>query len=386
MTVRVRKLGYLRRLGAVVALALASLSAVQDADAQVGHDWPMFRGTPTQEGISKTRLSDALQVRWKFELEEAVTATAAIVGGVVYVAAEDGYVYALKLADGSLIWKYQAGEIIKAPPTVLDGVLYVGNDEGVMHAIDAKSGRRKWTFATDGEIISGVNYQGDRLVFGSYDGAVYCLSKINGTLLWRFETEGRVHSTPAVADGHVLVAGCDEYLRVLRLSDGKEVSKASMNSVTGASPAIVASRAIIGTYDAHVYGIEWKSGQIAWEFHDTEREFPIMSSVAVADGAVYFGGRDKRIRALDAETGKQRWVFVTKGRIDSSPVVVGRRLFVGSTDGILYALETKSGKVVWSFDSGAPFSASPAVADGALVIGNEDGVVYCFSARTKTGR
>ena len=93
---------------------------------------------------------------------------------------------------------------------------------------------------------------------------------------------------------------------------------------------------------------------------------------------VVIRGRDKRLRALDPLTGRQQWVFVTKGRVDSSPVVVDERVFAGSADGCLYALELATGKELWRYETGGAISASPAVGERCLVIGTEDGVIYCW--------
>ena len=263
---------------------------------------------------------------------------------------------------------------------VIDGTVYVGDDDGVLHAVDARTGKGQWTFQTDDQIISSVNHAADRLLFGSYDGFVYCVSRKSGKLLWKFETQGRVHGTPGIADGHVIAAGCDEFIHVLRLDDGRPVTKISMSSVSGASTATRGNSAYVGTYGGTMLGIDWKTSRVVWSFADADREFPIMSSAAVTDSRVIVGGRDKRVRSLDRKTGKQQWVFVTKGRVDSSPVVVGDRVFFGSSDGNLYALDMETGKETWRFEAGGPISASPAVADGRLVIGNEDGMIYCFGA------
>ena len=222
---------------------------------------------------------------------------------------------------------------------------------------------------------------GDKVVFGSYDAFAYCLSTSNGSLLWKFETAGRVHASPAVADDTVIVAGCDEYIHLLKLTDGTETAKVPMGSVTGASPAILADKVFVGTYGQDVLSVDWKAGKIVWRFRDEDRQFPILASAAVTDKILVVGGRDKRLRGFDPATGKVLWTFAARGKIDSSPVIVGDRVFVGSTDGHLYAVRPSDGLESWRFESGAPISASPAIVNGALVIGNEDGVIYCLGAR-----
>ena len=77
-------------------------------------------------------------------------------------------------------------------------------------------------------------------------------------------------------------------------------------------------------------------------------------------------------------TGKQRWSFTTRARVESSPAIAGTRVIVGSSDGKLYVLDLASGKKLWEFDAAAPFPASPAVAGGRVIIGDGDGRLYAF--------
>ncbi len=67
-----------------------------------------------------------------------------------------------------------------------------------------------------------------------------------------------------------------------------------------------------------------------------------------AGGLVLFGGStDGKVYALDAETGKERWVFYTNAPVRFAPAVWKDKVFVGSDDGYLYCLELKTGDLLW---------------------------------------
>jgi outer membrane protein assembly factor BamB len=93
------------------------------------------------------------------------------------------------------------------------------------------------------------------------------------------------------------------------------------------------------------------------------------------------GGRDRLVHALDPETGKVRWTFGTRGKVDSSPVIAADRVYVASASGEIFALGLESGEVMWSFDTGSPILASPSIAAGRLLIGTVDGQLYCFGTK-----
>lgn len=366
----------------IVAGFALSLAVVRSSVAQSAADWPMFRGDPQLTGVARSPLPDKPALLWTFETPEPIESTAAIVEDTVYVGSDDGKLYALDLATGKQKWAYATDEVaFRSSPTVADGRVFAGDEDGVMHALDAKTGKQIWSFETDAEIISSVQVVDGKAVFGSYDGHLYALAVDDGKLAWKVQAEDRIHGTPCVLNGFAIITGCDGVLRRVRITDGEQVETIPIDSYTGASAAAHGDRVYFGTFDNQVLGVDLKAQKILWRYEDKDHEFPFLSSAAIGDDLIYIGGRDKFLHALEPDTGKARWTFRTKGRIDGSPVLVGSRVFVGSGDGNLYALDAATGKQLWVYEIGEAVYASPAVGRGRLVIGAEDGVVYCFGEK-----
>jgi outer membrane protein assembly factor BamB len=197
-------------------------------------------------------------------------------------------------------------------------------------------------------------------------------------LIWKFTTDGPVHGTPSIAGGRVYISGCDETFRAIDADTGKQLFSLPLGSYTGASVAIHDSNAYVGTFGNEVLSIDLEKHSLRWSYMHPSRNFPFYSSAAIKDTFVVLGGRDKIVHCLDSASGREIWSFMTRSRVESSPLITGNRVFVGSNDGLLYELDLESGKKVWDFLAGAPLSASPAAAQGSLVIGSQDGVLYCF--------
>jgi outer membrane protein assembly factor BamB len=356
----------------------SSAPASAPTSAPTRPEWTMFRGNAQNTGIAGGTLPEKLAIRWKREIGDGTSSTAAIAGGVAYVGTDGGKLLALDLKTGEPKWEYKSADAIESSPSVVAGLVVFGDEVGNLHACDAATGVERWSFKAKDRIISSANYAGDRLVFGSYDSHVYCLRIADGQPLWSYGADERVHGTPAIAGEYVLAAACDGNLHVVNLSDGTPVRKVPLGSVSGSAAAVGGTRVYLGCYGNQVIAIDWQAGRMLWQFEDKDHGFPFLSSAAVTDGFVVIGGRDKHVRAFDPGTGRQRWEFATKGRVDSSPVVVGERAFFGSADGNLYVVDLATGKELWRFTAGGAISASPAVGEGCLVIGTEDGVVYCF--------
>lgn len=349
-------------------------------------DWPVFRGNPHQTGVAgatqpvPAELPDKLDVLWTFRAKEAIEGTPAIVGGVVYLGALDEQLYALDLKTGKEKWHYKAGPV-KVPVSVLAGRVYAGNLDGVFHCVDAANGQKVWTFDAGAEVTSGASFTKGRVLFGCNDESLYCLSD-KGEKLWTFRVQGGpVLATPAIAEGHTFVAGCDATLHVLDAATGKELKSVELGGQIGATAAVVGEHLYVGTMTNQVLGIDWKAGKIAWTFEAPRLQQPFYSSPAVTDKLVIVGGRDKRVWALDRKTGKDVWSFATGGRVDSSPVIVGDRVYVGSLDKHLYVLDVAAGKQLAKIALDGAVIGSPAVADSRLLIGTEKGTLYCFGAK-----
>ena len=363
----------------LAVLTVVGIAAATSDDRAPVEAWPHFRGTAHLTGVSASAPPAQLKELWSFEAGDAIESSPAIADGSVYVGVASGELVSLRLDTGAVRWRYKVNVGVgESSPAVAGDRVFIGDLSGVLHAVTVADGRAAWTAKTSGEIKSSPIVVGDRVLIGSYDGSLYAFSTANGAVLWTLKTENYVHGTPAVVDGIAYFAGCDETFHAVRVADGREVFTAPIGSYVGASIALDGERAYFGTFDNEVLGFDLKSRKVVWRYSDPQRHFPFYSSAALSDGMVILGGRDKQVHAIDALTGKRRWAFAARARIDSSPAIAAGRVYVGSGDGRLYVLDLKTGAKVFEFDLAGPVSASPALASGRVVVGSQDGRVVCL--------
>ncbi|HND56634.1 MAG TPA: PQQ-like beta-propeller repeat protein, partial [Pirellulaceae bacterium] len=201
------------------------------------------------------------------------------------------------------------------------------------------------------------------------------------TLKWKFAIADQIRCSPTIVENRAFVAGCDSKLHIIDLDSGKETATVEIQSPTGVTPAVLGDRVYFGTESATFFGIDWRKAEVVWSYQPDKGSQPFRSSPAVTKECIIFGGRNKRVQALDPQDGKELWSFTAKNRLDSSPVIVGDRAFIGSADGRLYALNTKTGEKVWQYEAGGGFAGSAAVSNERLVIANDNGTVYCFGKK-----
>jgi eukaryotic-like serine/threonine-protein kinase len=340
-------------------------------------DAPMFRATAQHAAIYQSVGAGPVgKVKWTFATGAAVTSSAAVVDGTVYIGSDDHYLYALVESSGKLRWKFKTGDRVSSSPAVSGGMVFFGSYDGNLYAIDAASGAAKWKFATAGErrfeakhlhganpasqtvpdpfdvYLSSPTVESGRVYFGSGDGNVYALDASSGKKLWQFRTADVVHASPAVSDGIVY----------------------------------------IGSWDANFYALDAASGKERWRFRTGKdpaihNQVGIQSSATVADDVVYFGCRDSKLYALDARSGQQRWQFSNAGSwVISSPVVrAGVVYFATSDTGLFYALNAASGAEVFQLKFNQwPMFSSPAIAGEMLYLGSNRGTLIAIDLSSQT--
>ncbi|MBC8470113.1 MAG: PQQ-binding-like beta-propeller repeat protein [Planctomycetes bacterium] len=105
------------------------------------------------------------------------------------------------------------------------------------------------------------------------------------------------------------------------------------------------------------------AAQDFWHNHNQLRPTVIYDrafhAVVVRDAVYFASSADFSVYALDAKTGKVRWVFFAAGPVRLAPVVAENKLYVGSDDGCVYCLSTDNGSLIWKFDVAAKNSMVP---------------------------
>ena len=212
-----------------------------------------------------------------------------------------------------------------------------------------------WTYKSGGAIWSSPAVADNTIYFGSNDGNIYALNAGSGKTLWQYKTGGAVMGRPTL-DGQYLYALAE---------------------------------------DGNLYKLNRKSGKPVWQFNThggtIARDLPgpkseaydyQVSGATVAGGVVYIGSADKRLYAVEAETGREKWHFDTGGIVRSTPAVADGLVFIGSYDHHVYAVDATTGALRWKFDTLQAVVSSPLVAGGTVYIGSRSSDLLALEAAT----
>lgn len=101
------------------------------------------------------------------------------------------------------------------------------------------------------------------------------------------------------------------------------------------------------------------SGPAKWDAYSGNRDLQSMRNfdpcyfVTADSDLVFFGSSsDDAAHAIDAATGKEKWVNVVGAPVRLPPTIEGERVLYGSDDGYVYCADRKSGDLIWSLRGG----------------------------------
>lgn len=111
-------------------------------------------------------------------------------------------------------------------------------------------------------------------------------------------------------------------------------------------------------------GLKWKL-KIQEEKMIKKRAF---NPPIIINDIIYFGSPDGNFYAFDLNTGYMKWIFKTKGAVNSVPYADDKNVYFGSNDGNVYAVDKETGEQKWSFYTGKTVQS--------LVLRYKDNIIF----------
>jgi outer membrane protein assembly factor BamB len=102
--------------------------------------------------------------------------------------------------------------------------------------------------------------------------------------------------------------------------------------------------------------------------------------LAAGDGVLYAASRKGEVHALDASSGRTRWVSDTKAELAAGPSTGEGLVVVGTSSGTVIALEAVDGKERWRARLSGEVLSAPLVAEGRVMVRTVDGRLRALEA------
>ena len=350
------------------------------------------------------------QIIWTIQLTGAPDYQGSYYNGIEYIGLLDNTFVAINGANGSIVWSYNPNDygFWSSGVAAGYGMVYELNVDGYLYAFNATTGNVIWKYLGPGQSYPGSVEIADGKVYactgqatvspivGMGSSEYTCFNATTGQIIWQVPKE--FESGPA---DYAAIAYGNFYNIDQELNNGTTVD----SNVAGIWPA--AQQFVLICYsstpqDWNEYGQNPAHNAIGygaptnltltWKF---QTNGPITSSPAVVAGKVYVGSYDHNIYCLDAYTGAEIWKFTTNYMVLSSPTVIGGYVYTGADDGNVYCLNATSGALVWktpapgqllpiTLGTYPQFDSSPVIINGQVFVGALDGKLYTLNAATGT--
>jgi outer membrane protein assembly factor BamB len=213
------------------------------------------------------------------------------------------------------------------------------------------------------------------------------------TQKWK-ATVGSGDATPALVGDKLYVfarQGAEEVVLCLNAADGKELwqHKYEAQAVTGAaarhpgprsSPAVAEGKVVVLGVGGVLSCLDAATGKLAWrkdEFPKVVPRFFTATSPIITEGIViaHLGGQGNgAIMAFDLASGELKWKWAEEGPAYSSPVlmtVAGTKQIVTLTEKSVVGVAVADGKLLWQLPfavQGMVYNAATPIVDGQTVI------------------
>jgi outer membrane protein assembly factor BamB len=262
---------------------------------------------------------------------------------------------AMNSQTGEIIWHCKARQILSSP-LVFEDLVFFGAGDKHLTAADIKTGRKKWRIDLKAEVGSAAFAEG--LLYVRVGRSLCAIDPETRSVRWSLDRERSWQIDPTACDGLVLATGPEGFCAV----DGR-------------------------------------SGEVRWTWQ--ENLLPALGScAAVSSGTVVFRDLEGTFRALDLQTGEQKWKFTepeAQPYVSGSPVIAGELVYIiggkdddsnNETDSpCLYALNLNDGSVRWTInatDCGLEGrflnSFTPFVSEGVIYVAGNDELVALASS------
>ncbi len=213
----------------------------------------------------------------------------------------------------------------------------------------------------------------------------------------------RIGTDPVAGSGLVYTIDAGAQLQATALSSGAPAWITSLvpdfdrgGNASGGGLALVGNRIYATTPYGEVVALDAGTGAVIWR----QRLGSVLGAPTVSGGLLYVVGRNSEAWALEADSGRLRWVVPSSDAPSvlvggAAPAVSDGRVIFPFPSGELIAAFPNTGVTLWnSFLAGGrlgtayaglnDITADPVVVGGTIYAGNQSGRVVAMNARTGT--
>lgn len=286
----------------------------------------------------------------------------------------------------------QGKKFNRLQPAIEGDVIYVASNNGDVFALNRESGSRIWRARLDHEITGGVGVGGGKVLLGTEDSILIALDAATGDVLWETEVSSEVLASPASNGEIVVVHAIDGKLTGHDAETGEQIwiyeNTVPALTLRGSSAPFILEDFLLAAFgNGSVVSLAIDNGTLRWEERvaiptgtsEIDRMVDIDGDLIVSDnGLLLVPSFQGYLAAIDVVTGQTRW-RIEESSANGASSGFGN-IYITDERGHVKAYRTGQDDLVWSNEEldlrslSAPLSFSNYVA-----VGDYQGYVHLLS-------
>ena len=318
------------------------------------------------------------------------------VNGNIYSASAEGEVASVDAATGRVRWKRDVELALSGGVGHHGSSLFVGASEGLVMRLSADSGTEIWRASVSGEVLAAPQGNGKFVVAQTYDGKLMGFDYDTGDIRWTYMSDVPVLTlrgtgTPMIIGDNAVAGFADGKLVAINLRSGNVAWEARIAIPQGTSEierivdidgymALQGSDLYVASYQGRVAAIDTRSGRKLWQ-----RSVSSVSGVGVGFGNVYVADDDGTVSAFLRNGQGVRWQNIDLGfRELSRPVPINSYVAVVDFEGYLHLLSQVDGEIVGRIKVDSGGARADMIAKGnRLFVYTNDGALKAYDVESR---
>lgn len=239
------------------------------------------------------------------------------------------------------------------------------------------------------------------LVYGDWEGTLYSINLYTGTVLWKTApvySRYKFAGVPAIVNNVIYMNAGKYGTFAIDAKTGQQIWNNTFNLTTydNSWSLIFLNGKIYTNTGDKIYSLNSLNGQSIWSFsevNDTYIGSPVagnnlLFTIAYDKGYGSQYGTNKRIVAIDLNTGTKAWEYNAGSYLCENPVVYNGLVIFGASDGKIYALNQATGKLAWMRDFSVTYNnfgsdlISPKIYNNLVIVNSGNSGYYGLNAAT----
>ncbi len=265
--------------------------------------------------------------------------------GILYVADNLGYLYAISIEKQNLIWAKNYKVPFRSNLKISKNYLLIANQDNNLYIVNKYTGERIKTIPTEevtlkNDFINSLSLYKNYLLFLNTYGSLYSLRQENFRINWFVNLNQSIDtspnslffSNPIIINDNKIIVSTDPYLYIIDLISGATIFKISITSIV--KPVFSGNNIFIVTKDNLLVCIRADTGELAYsvdinqeiaDFFDTKKKIVNIKSLSTINNNIFIFLKNSYVIKFDLK-GKIDQINKLPAKLKSFPIFVNERI------------------------------------------------------------